>query len=383
MLPLLLLIAAVALGVALGVAWLLVRFEGLHAHLSLDDTASGPQKFHSRPTPRIGGVPVICGFAAALAVAVANDVVEPAFVLAFAASIAPAFVSGLLEDITKKLGPDMRLWASFLSALVAVFFFEAVVSRSGLPGIDNLLAWYPLALIFTVIGVGGVAHAVNIIDGYNGLASLVTVLMLFALGVVSWQVGDHELVVLCVALAGATLGFFGVNFPHGRMFAGDGGAYLWGVSVGLISILLIHRHREISPWFPLVVLIYPVFETLFSVYRRKFKKAAAAGLPDAMHLHQLIYRRLLSRPQTLVVSAEAQTRRNAATAPFLWALAATAILPAIGVWQDTGALIALALVFCLLYVWLYRAIVTLSVPAWLWQLGRRAAQWAQGARPGN
>lgn len=356
------------------VGWLLVRFDRLHAHLSHDDSASGPQKFHAKPTPRIGGVPVAAGLAAGCALAWTQDAVDTRFLLGFGLSVLPAFASGLVEDITKKIGPDMRLWASFLSALVAVYFFDAVVARSGVPWVDNLFAWYPLALIFTMVGVGGVAHAVNLIDGYNGLASMVAMLMLSVLGGVSWMLGDMSLTLICFALVGGTLGFFLWNFPHGRIFAGDGGAYLWGVSVALVAVLMIHRHPQVSPWFPLLVVIYPVFETLFTIYRRKFKQSTDPGLPDAKHLHQLVYRRLLSaRLPGVVPTVDQQTLRNAATAPFLWALAAGAILPAGLFWNDTGALIALAAGFCLTYIWLYRALACFNAPKWLRDTGRQLA----------
>jgi UDP-N-acetylmuramyl pentapeptide phosphotransferase/UDP-N-acetylglucosamine-1-phosphate transferase len=366
--------------VAVGITWLLLRFEGLHAHLSHDCAASGPQKFHVRPTPRIGGAPIACGLAAGLGLAVWRETVDLHFALAFALSVLPAYASGLIEDVTKKLGPDIRLWASFLSALVAVYFFDAVVARSGIPGIDDILLWFPLALVFTVIAVGGVAHALNIVDGYNGLAGGTTMLMLLALGYVSWRVGDTELGVVCLALLGGTLGFFFWNFPSGRIFAGDGGAYLWGVSIALISVLLIHRHPEVSPWFPLAVLIYPVFETLFTVYRRKVKQATEAGLPDAKHLHQLVYRRLI-RPRIDGKGLD-PTRRNAATSPFLWALASLSILPAALFWRDTSALVALVIAFGVAYVWLYRSIVRFHVTPDLGRLGRIAAHWARARDTG-
>lgn len=363
-----------SLAVGLGVGWFLVRFESLHARLSHDHAASGPQKFHSAPTPRIGGVPIAAGFGVGLALASWFELLDPTFAIAFCLSVLPAYASGLLEDVTKKLGPDIRLWASFLSALVAIYFFDAVVSKSGIPPVDALLAWYPLALVFTTVGVGGVAHAVNIIDGYNGLAGMVTCMMLAALGIVAWQVGDTELVITCTALAGGTLAFLRWNFPGGRIFAGDGGAYLWGVSVAIVAVLLVNRNPSVSPWFPLAVVIYPVFETLFTVYRRKFKQSADPGLPDAKHLHQLVYRRLLSHRQPGHVPCNgAKALRNAATSPFLWLLAATSIAPAILFYRDTAALVGIVAMFCLLYVWLYRAIVQFSVPGWISNLGRRAA----------
>lgn len=375
--PLALIPLLVSLLLALGAGWLLLRYEWLHAGISYDHTASGPQKFHVRPTPRIGGVPVALGLLGGLASGIALGLSEFEFVLGLGLALLPAYASGLLEDITKKLGPDMRLWASFLSALVAAALLDVVVARSGIEFVDRLLTWYPLALGVTVVGVGGVAHALNLIDGYNGLAGLVSVMMHAALGYVSWQVGDLQLLIACVAMIGATLGFLVWNYPGGRIFAGDGGAYLWGVSAAILSVLLIGRHPQVSPWFPLAVVIYPVFETLFTVWRRKMGKAGPAGAPDARHLHQLIYRRVLTPAAGRAGSdCGALIRRNAMTSPFLWGLAALAILPAVLFWRDSAALMVIVAAFCLVYVWLYRRIAGFAVPGPLRRLGRAAGMRA-------
>ena len=128
----------------------------------------------------------------------------------------------------------------------------------------------------------------------------------------------------------------------------------------------------------MAVLVYPVFETLFTIYRRKFRQAAAAGLPDARHLHQLVYRRLLFRGRAYRGACpEFRTLRNASTAPFLWLLSACAILPATLFWNQTPALIVITLVFCTLYVWLYRAFATFGVPGWLWYVGDLASEIAR------
>ena len=357
------------------VGWLIVRFEHLHARLSHDALDSGPQKFHARPTPRIGGLVIGAGMFSGGAVAVAAGAMPREGAIWFCIAVAPAFLSGLVEDLTKRVGPDMRLWASFLSALICVYFFDAVVVRFDLPWIDALLEWYPLALLFTVVAVGGVAHAVNIVDGYNGLAGGATVMMICALGAVAGWLGDELLLGICVVLAGATCGFLFWNWPGGRVFAGDGGAYLWGVTVGMVAVLLVQRHPEVSPWFPLLVVLYPVWETLFTVWRRKFKHAAPSGAPDAKHLHQLLYRRLVRFPgwNGRFVPA-AVVCRNSATAPFLWSLALVGILPALMSWRHTGWLIAFAILFVLLYGWLYHVIACFRTPRWLRSLGR----WAGG-----
>lgn len=362
-----------ALVVSLLVGWLIVRFEHLHAWASHDALDSGPQKFHSRATPRIGGVPVAVGMGAGLWLSSAMGGAPAGELALFALSVLPAFLSGLIEDLTKRVGPDMRLWASFLSALICVYFFDLVIGRLDFPLVDSVLAWYPLALAFTVVAVGGVPHAINIIDGYNGLAGGSVVLMLVAIGFVAGTVGDSLVVAICFALGGATLGLLAWNWPRGMIFAGDGGAYLWGVTLGITAVLLVQRNPEVSPWFPLVVVFYPVWETLFTIWRRKFKHSAPSGLPDAKHLHQLIYRRLLRLPASAGKGGGADPRlcRNSSTSPFLWVLAAIAILPALFAWRHTGWLVTCAILFALLYGWLYHVIVCFRVPRWLHSLGRQ------------
>ena len=95
-------------------------------------------------------------------------------------------------------------------------------------------------------------------------------MMLLAMGFVAHLVGDSTLALLSLAVAGAVLGFFVWNFPAGLIFLGDGGAYFLGFVVAEIGILLLQRNPEVSPLCPLLIVIYPVFETVFSMYRRKW-----------------------------------------------------------------------------------------------------------------
>ena len=93
-------------------------------------------------------------------------------------------------------------------------------------------------------------------------------------------------------LVGATAGFLVWNYPRGKIFAGDGGAYVWGMVIAVACVQLVQRHRVVSPWFPVLLLIYPVWETLFSIYR-KVARGQSPGMADALHFHQLIFRRIV------------------------------------------------------------------------------------------
>lgn len=358
---LLILLGAFCCSFVVGV--LLVRFRHLHDRFSCDHDLAGVQKFHATPVPRIGGIPVMAGLVAGVLILVSLTGASLGLLLLAVAQ--PAFISGLAEDLTKRVGPLSRLLATFLAAALGFWLLDAGLSRLDVPGVDQLLRFHwTTSFLFTVFAVGGVAHSINIIDGYNGLAGMVAVFILMALTYVAFKVHDPQLMGLCFAATGAVLGFLLWNFPRGAIFAGDGGAYLIGFLIAELSVLLVARHPEVSPWFPLLLVIYPVFETLFSIYRRKFLQGRPVGAPDALHLHQMVYRRLV---RWMIGSKEARhmTRRNSMTSPYLWTLSSLSVVPAMLFWNNSLVLIGCAALFVLIYLCLYRMIVRFRSPRWM------------------
>ncbi|WP_231895293.1 glycosyltransferase [Vogesella sp. LIG4] len=351
-----------ALVVSLLVCIALIRTQHLHARLSMDNS-SGVQKFHVNPTPRIGGVPLFLGvLLAALVSQLAHDHVGKLFGNLLLASI-PVFLAGLTEDMTKRVSPLWRLLAAFTSAGLAAWLSGCILPKLGIIGVDYLLQIFPaVAVLFTVFAVGGVCHSINIIDGYNGLMGGVVLSVTGALAYVSLAVGDLPLLAVCLALAGGILGFLVWNFPKGMIFAGDAGAYLAGFMLAELAVLLVARHPGVvSPWFPFLVLIYPVFETIFSIWRKKFLRKMSPGLPDGLHFHMLVYKRLV---RWMVGSREVShlTRRNSLTAPYLWGVALFSITPALLLWKVEWALQVSAILFVIGYVWVYRRLVTFRAP---------------------
>jgi len=341
----------------------LVRYQHFHARFSADYDLDGVQKFHAKPVPRIGGIPVFLGLLLGALIMLVQQ--NNSFGLELLLVALPVFITGLLEDLTKCVGVSPRLLATFISAVLGFVFLHAGIARLDLPWIDHVLQHYLLlSILFTMVAVGGVAQSINIIDGYNGLSGMVAIFVFMALGYVAFKVGDGELLAMSFAACGAVLGFLFLNYPRGLIFAGDGGAYLIGFMIAEISVLLVARNLQVSPWFPLLLVIYPVFETLFSIYRRKFLQDRAVGCPDALHLHQMIYKRLV---RWMVGSKEVchMTRRNSLTAPYLWVLASLSVVPAMLFWSNTPVLMFCTLLFILLYLHLYRMIIHFKSPSWL------------------
>ena len=337
--------------------FLILRYQDLHGHWSSDPVDAGPQKFHATPTPRIGGLGVMAGLlisGAALRVIERGSSSEPFGYLVFASL--PAFLGGISEDATKSVSVAARLALTMLAAAAGVWFLGAVIPRLDVPGFDALLKWAPFAIAFTVFAVGGVANSINIIDGYNGLAAGHSIIALAAFAWVSAVVGDEFLFFSALAMAGALIGFLVWNYPGGRIFLGDGGAYLLGFWLGETGVLIVARHPEVSPWFPMLLLVYPIFETVFSMYRRKVVQGLSPGRPDRHHLHQMIYGYLTRRMPS---ASEDPTRTNSRVAPFGWLMTLACAIPAVAFWRQTQWLVTASAVFCaaylLIYGWLSRS----------------------------
>jgi len=351
--------------VALLATLFIMRSSMRHGHLSADHDLSGPQKFHSRPVPRIGGLGVMAAVIVGVGIAqVRESTAAPSLWLLLACSL-PAFVAGITEDLTKNVSPRRRLFAATISAALAIWLLGAVITRTDIPGVDQLIKWAPLSVLLTLFVVTGVANAVNIIDGFNGLASMCVLMMVLALGYVAFQVGDTFIFTASLITAGAVLGFFVWNFPAGLIFLGDGGAYLLGFLLGELSILLIHRNAGVSPIFPLLLCAYPIFETIFTMYRRKVIRGVATGAPDGIHLHTLIHRRLIRWTLAENLERRRLTRRNSMTSPYLWLLCLASVIPSVLWWQSTAALSWFLLAFVIAYVWLYARIVRFKTPRWM------------------
>jgi UDP-N-acetylmuramyl pentapeptide phosphotransferase/UDP-N-acetylglucosamine-1-phosphate transferase len=359
----------IAFAVAALATLLLVRSASLHAAHTGDRDFSKPQKVHTSPVPRIGGLAVVLGLLAWLGWHAWQGGRLQLPALLFACAM-PAFLAGFIQDCTEAVTPRGRLIATALSAILAFHFVGAGLRETAIPGLDWLVGFTLGSLALTVFTVAGIANAINIIDGFNGLASMCVMLMLAAVGYVAFQVDDPLIGYLALAGFGAVLGFFLWNYPSGLIFLGDGGAYFLGFLVAELGILLIGRNPEVSPLFPLLVCIYPAFETIFSIYRRAVLRQRPTHMPDGIHLHSLVYRRVMGWAVG-DRSAKALTRRNARTSPVLWALCMVSVVPAMLFWDNTPVVASFLALFAITYVALYWRIVRFRSPRLLRLFGSR------------
>ena len=310
----------------------------------------GMQKFHKNPVPHIGGALLFTGFFIGLWFLPAAQEIR---LLLLVASL-PVFIAGIAEDCTGKIGPTLRMIAALLSITIAFFYLDIGIRSLNFAWPDYLLSNFNfLSLLFTLLVVGGLINAINIIDGYNGLMAGYSVLVLLAIAYVSHILGDGLVFQLSLTLTASLAGFFVFNFPLGKIFMGDGGAYFVGLIMAVIGLMLGIRNDEVSHWFVLLLFIYPLYETAFSIYRKAIVRGTSVSQPDGYHLHMLIYKRVVKckkfKNNTVVC--------NSLTSPFLWVLSLFSIIPAVIWFNNQTMLIVWAFVFMLVYTIIYHRIV--------------------------
>ena len=317
------------------------RWHGKHSF----DAERGVQDAHTQPTPRVGGLAVMVGLVCGHAFSPANTQVLLGPLL-LAGSL--AFVIGFLEDITGRVSVRTRLLVTMGCGVLAWLLTDVRLERLDVPGLDDLLAYTVFSVLVTAVAVGGVANAINIVDGFNGLAMGAVGISLGAFVLLSLSLGDTALATTALLLGAAGLGFGLVNWPWGKLFLGDGGAYLLGFGLAWVAVLVPARHPEVSAWAAGLICSYPVLEVLFSVWRR-LRRKSHPGMPDRLHLHSLVHRRLVRR----LFPSASPLAKNSITGAFMWG---AALLPATLALQfpgHTGLLVLSALGCALLYSSVY------------------------------
>lgn len=312
---------------ALLISLAIVATRHWHGALTLDHPGA-VQTAHINPTPRIGGLGIYLGLLIAWGFALDGEAKTIGGILLLAGL--PAWLFGMAEDITKRVGVVPRLLATMFSGVLACLLSGVALTRLDIPLVDQILTWWPLAVAFTAFAVGGVANAINIIDGFHGLASGTSIIALLALTALALLAGDIPLAGVCLAATSAVAGFWLVNYPWGKLFMGDGGAYFTGFVLAWLAVLLPMRNPETSPWASLMVCAYPFIEVVYSMLRRRLERKSM-GDPDSQHLHSLIARTIVNAR----LSRFSHTLKNAAVAPLIWLFVGALVVLAISLRGST------------------------------------------------
>ncbi len=347
----------------------LIRYEHLHQHISFDPATGEPQKVHSKNVSRIGGLGICLGASISIFIQSIMNAQFLSITYWFLPIMILVFMTGFAEDITKKIAPAFRMLILTFLSLIAIYFGNLEIHSIDMIGFDINLTALSISILFTVFAITGLINAYNIIDGFNGLSSMTSIIALLSISYVAFKSGDIVLTKICLISIAAIIGFFVWNYPYGHIFLGDGGAYFIGFQVAALSILLVNRNDSVASWFPILINAYPIYETLFTIWRRKFIMKNNATSSDSIHFHSLIYRRVLSSKFTN--KENKLLIRNSITSPYLWLLSSMGSLPAMLFYDNSLVLQILFSIFCLTYTIIYWSIVRFKTPKWLSNIPRK------------
>lgn len=280
------------------VAVFLIFLEKIRNKFGYVNLRKTVQTIHVKSISRFGGIAI---FSSLVIISFISDAQEYSFLRTVLLCVCPIFLLGILDDISVNLSPLIRLLLVFPSAFLSYYFLEIEAYSLDIPVIDMLFNYQIFSIFFICFAIAGIVNAFNIIDGINGLV------LLFSLSIcvttISFGLASvtDEILLYFVAMFFSMLGIFILNFPFGRIFIGDGGAYFLGAAIA-IGLIKIYQENSLSPWYVLLMLIYPVTDIIASLVRRLISRKSTLE-PDKKHLHHMILRRV---EKMGIVSSNAQ-----------------------------------------------------------------------------
>jgi len=309
------------------------------------------QSAHRNPTPRIGGVAIGGALLVSLFFAPASmlDNYGP-----FVISLTPVFLAGLADDLGYDVPPWSRLLAAALSSIMAITLLQMWIPRVDIPYVDTVVAYAPVGILLTVFATSGVCNAFNLIDGLNGLSAGTGVMVAVGLASIAFAGGHANLVPLCILFIASLAGFLVFNFPLGKLFLGDAGAYSLGHILAWFAILIVDRVDGVSTWALLLVFFWPVADTLFAIYRR-LSSGARMDRPDRLHYHQFVMRAL----EIMILGRGKRHITNPLATLVMMPLIAMPVVTGVLLWNEALLSFIAVLVFSFLFVGSYLAGVRL------------------------
>ena len=247
------------------------------------------QRIHDLEIPRFGGLIIFSLLYIFIIYGHINESDHDHVVCLLSLCSIPIFCVGLYEDISQNTHPYLRLFSMFIAATMALIVTNIALPSLSFPFFGPIISdsflIYPFLIISIVIFINGM----NMIDGSNGLLSLTAICQLASIIFISIQSGDLNNIDITVMLIVALICFLPLNYPFGKIFLGDLGAYMYGFFIAFITIRFYGDNPTIPSWGAVLILFYPLIEVFFSYFRKIFLDKLSPFSADLDHIHLKIF----------------------------------------------------------------------------------------------
>jgi UDP-N-acetylmuramyl pentapeptide phosphotransferase/UDP-N-acetylglucosamine-1-phosphate transferase len=246
----------------------------------------GIQRVHSGEISRCGGLAM---FISLNTLYYFTDLVEFSDYRLLMLFILPFMTLIFIEDIFYNISFKVRLFFMVASMLsISFFWLQSFPVVEFIPIVSTFLQVEVVSIIFFSLALVGLMNGVNFVDGMNGLATLTILGAVCGCVNLSYVTNDNDLFMVLVPWIIMLSIFLFFNFPFGKIFLGDSGAYFLAILIGTWLIIFFAKHNDISSWNAALILFYPCIEVIFSIVRKIFQ-GKSPFYPDRQHLHIKIY----------------------------------------------------------------------------------------------
>jgi UDP-GlcNAc:undecaprenyl-phosphate GlcNAc-1-phosphate transferase len=247
-------------------------------------------RWHSKSTPKIGGVGIFCAFGISLVVIYFFSPNQTYNWALFAGS-GLIFILGLVDDL-KQISPPAKLIGQIIAAAIVVFFGRNI----------DFFADDFLNILVTFLWLVGITNAINLLDNMDGLAGGVSFISAVLLSILFWRSGKQDLIIVSLSLAGGLLGFLIFNFPPASIFMGDSGSLFLGFTLSALAIARVPQASNLLAVMgvPTLLFLLPILDTsLVTITRILRGQSPTQGGKD--HTSHRLIAFGLSERQTVIV----------------------------------------------------------------------------------
>lgn len=308
------------------------------------------QRSHLDEVPRVGGL-IIYFF-----IIISNIlIIKSNLILNICFAAIPVIFISLKEDLFLNTKIVSRITSMVLSTLIFFVINNTTFPIINIPIIQDILNIYFFSFIFFSFSVLVIMNGMNFIDGLNGLSSFNFLCQFFSLFFLSYVYEDITIQIVSSFLILIILIFLMFNFPLGKIFLGDTGAYFLAFIISTLIINFFGQYNQILSWNAVLILFYPSFELLFSFIRKIFFEKKRPFVADHKHLHSLIYRYLVKKKKN-------KTANNLASIllVFFWASPLYVILFYKNLIMLILIIITLAISYILTYMFFLNRLIKIS-----------------------
>ena len=257
----------------------------------IDSDYEKPQAFHEKSTYRLGGTTF---FLLLMITFLYLFISKNIFFFEYISFCTLFFLLGFIDDLKVKIAPKFRLMIMVAILVFLVIYNKFYIEKTGLEFLNYLLEIDIFSLIFICLCFLFIINGSNLVDGFNGLLSIHSLIIFTILLGINFANENNDLAYVLFFIILINLLFIKFNFPKAQMFLGDSGAYLLGILVAVSVIKTSILNPTVSPFFFAVLLFYLFFEVFFSFFRKIFIARKSPLLPDNKHLHMIFYKFLLT-----------------------------------------------------------------------------------------